>query len=164
VRKTLTLVANDTTVRVVDGDAEVACHARSWGKHCVIEDMRHREKLLDEKRAAREAKGRDRLRAQIPDIGVLYERWVLAGRNLGSMTAQVIRLLDLYGAELLKAAVADVVAKDIHDPGALAVLCEQKRKRGARPVPLDITLGAHVADRDVVPHDLESYDAKRRRS
>lgn len=163
VRKTLTLAADDSVVRVVDGDTEVARHARSWGKRCVIEDMRHREKLLNEKRAAREAKGRDRLRAQIPDIGVLYERWVLVGRNVGSMTAQVIRLLDLYGVELLKSAVADVVAKDIHDPGALAVLCEQKRKRGVRPVPLDITLGAHVADRDVVPHDLESYDAKRRR-
>ena len=36
----------------------------------------------------------------------------------------------------------------------------QERRRAADgPVPLDIDLGAHVPDRDVIPHDLESYDA-----
>lgn len=28
-------------------------------------------------------------------------------------------------------------------------------------VPTDIDLGAHVPDRDVIPHDLETYDAQR---
>ena len=33
---------------------------------------------------------------------------------------------------------------------------------GRRPVPIDINLGAHIHDRDVIPHDLETYDAQRR--
>ena len=64
--KTLTLVASDTTVRLLDGGTEVARHARCWGRRQVIEAPEHRAELLDHKRAAREAKGRDRLGAAIP--------------------------------------------------------------------------------------------------
>src|SRR5258706_354039 len=38
VRKPLTLVASDTTVRVLDGDKEVARHQRSWDMRQQIED------------------------------------------------------------------------------------------------------------------------------
>ena len=115
---------------------------------------------IDQRQGAGEAKGRDRLRATVPAIDALYERWVDAGRNLGSMTARTLKLLDLYGAELLGAAVEEVLARGMHDPGALAALCEQRRCARARPLPLDVPLPAHVRDRDVVPHDLETYDAK----
>jgi transposase len=162
-RKTLTLVADDAIVRVVDGKTEVARHARSYGRRRTIEDPAHRQALIDEKRAASEAKGRDRLRALVPNIDALYERWVHAGRNVGNMTGQVIRLLDLYGDDLFAAAVAEVIARGTHDPGAIAVLCEHKRRLRQRPVPMDFELGSHVPDKDVVHHDLETYDGKRRR-
>jgi hypothetical protein len=43
------------------------------------------------------------------------------------------------------------------------VLCEQRRRAHERPVPIDIVFGDHIPDRDVTPHDLESYDAINRR-
>ena len=82
-----------------------------------------------------------------------------AGRNVGFMTAKAARLLDLYGVEIFGAAAREAIARGTHDPGALAVLCEERRRAADGPVPLDIDLGAHVPDRDVIPHDLESYDA-----
>ena len=160
--KTLTLEASDTVVRLVDGSTEVARHARSWGRAQLIEAPEHRAELLDHKRAAREPKGRDRLGAAIPGFDILLERWVQAGRNVGFMTAKAMHLLDLYGAEILGAAVSEAVARGTHDPGALAVLCEDRRRAADSPVPIDIDLGAHVPDRDVIPHDLETYDAQRR--
>jgi hypothetical protein len=160
--KTLMLVADDTSVRLCDGQQEVARHVRSWGRHQVIEAPEHRAELLEHKRAAREAKGRDRLGAAIPGFEILQERWVEAGRNVGFMTAKALRLLDLYGVEILGAAAREAIARGTHDPGALAVLCEERRRAADHPVPLDIDLGAHVPDRDVIPHDLESYDAQRR--
>jgi hypothetical protein len=78
------------------------------------------------------------------------------------MTAKAMHLLDLYGAEILGAAVSEAIARGTHDPGALAVLCEDRRRAADSPVPIDIDLGAHVPDRDVIPHDLETYDAQRR--
>jgi transposase len=160
---TLTLVASDTLVRLCHGEEEVARHARSWGRHQILETPEHRAALLEHKRAAREAKGRERLGATIPGFDLLLERWVQAGRNVGFMIAKVTHLLDLYGVEILTAAAREALARGTHDPGALAVLCEERRRAADTPVPFDIDLGAHVPDRDVIPHDLESYDAHRRR-
>lgn len=160
--QTLTLVADESVVRVLDGSTEVARHARSSGRRQVIEDPAHRAALLDEKRGAREQKGRDRLAAVAPHTDVLYQRWLDHGRNLGNMTSQVLRLLDLYGDEVFRAAVDDLIARDAHDPGALAVLCERRRRKD-QPVITAPRFADHVEDRDVIPHDLESYDARRRR-
>jgi transposase len=159
---TLSLVASDTALRFLDGDKEVARHPRSWGRAQVVEAPEHRTELLEHKRAAREAKGRDRLGAAIPGFDTLLERWVDGGRNVGCMTAKVLRLLDLYGDAIVAAAAGEAITRGTHDPRALAVLCEERRRATDAPVPLDIDLGAHVPDRDVIPHDLESYDAQRR--
>jgi len=161
--KTLMLVADDTSVRLCDGQVEVARHVRSWGRHQPIEAPEHRAELLEHKRAAREAKGRDQLCIAIPGFDILQARWVAAGRNVGFMTAKALRLLDLYGVEILGAAAREAIARGTHDPGALAVLCEERRRAANNPVPIAINLGAHVPDRDVIPHDLETYDAQRRR-
>ena len=163
VGKTLTLAADDCQVRLLEGASLLASHPRCWGRRQLVEAPEHRQAILDLKRGAREAKGRDRLHAAVPAIDALYERWVEVGRNLGSMTARTLKLLDLYGPELLAAAVAQVLQRGLHDPGALASLCEQRRRALNAPVPLDIPLPAHVQDRDVIPHDLETYDEKPRR-
>ena len=64
----------------------------------------------------------------------------------------------LRGAVL--SAVSDALSHDTCDFGALSLLCETKRRSLSRPVPLDIPLGAHVPEHDVIPHPLEHYDAK----
>lgn len=162
-RAVLTLAADDAVVRLLDGATEVARHARSWKRREVIEDPEHREELLAQKRRARDARGRDRLRRIVPEIETLFERWVLGGKNVAIMTMRTTKLMDLYGAAVLKAAVLEAVERGTHDPSALAVLCEQRRRRHELPPPTSVPLGEHINDRDVVPHDLETYDAKRRR-
>lgn len=157
-RETLTLVANDRRVRVLNSGVEVASHIRSWGRRERIEDPAHRAALLDHKRAAKGLKGQDRLRAEVAGIETLFIRWVEAGRNAGSMTIRTIRLLDLYGADILCRAVDEACRRGTQDPGALAVLCEQLRSQAHRPIPIPMNLGDHVRDRDVTPHDLGGYD------
>jgi hypothetical protein len=146
---------------LLDGEHVVARHERSWGKHQRIEDPEHRRELLEQKRAGRIPKMRDRLLAQVVGIDALYTRWVELGRNVGLMTARTGKLLDLYGAEILAKAVADVLARGLHDPGALAFRCEQARRAAGAPMPVTLELGAHVPDCDVVPHDLGKYDRPR---
>lgn len=160
--RTLTLVADERLVRVLDKDTEVARHDRSYGRKRVVEDLAHRRALLDEKRAARDARGRDRLHAVAPRIHDLYLRWVDRGRNLGSVTARVMLVLDRYGDDVFRAAVDDVVDRGLHDPSALEAVCERLRKRSAAPLAVEPHVADHVSDRDVIPHDLESYDARRR--
>jgi transposase len=157
--RTLTLAASDTTVRLLSGDLEVARHARCRGRRQLIEDPAHRAEILERKRAAQDLKGRDRLRVVCPDIDQLYGAWLDSGHNLGSLTARTVKLLDLYGDSLFTTAVADLLARGLHDLGALGQVCEQKRRAAARPVPIDAPLTSHVPDRDVIPHRLEDYDA-----
>ena len=160
-RKTVTLVASDSEVRLLDGADVVAKHERSWGKHQRVEDHEHRRELLDQKRAGRIPKMRDRLLAQLPGIDALYTRWVDVGRNVGLMTARTGKLLELYGADVLATAVTDVLACGLHDPGALALRCEEARRAAGAPMPVALELGAHVPDCDVTPHDLAQYDRPR---
>ena len=163
-RSTVTLVASDTKVRLLDGAHVVAKHDRSWGKHQRVEDPEHRRELLEQKRAGQIPKMRDRLLSQVPGIDALYTRWVEVGRNVGLMTARTGKLLDLYGALVLAKAVADVLARGLHDPGALALRCEQERRAADKPMPVALELGPHVPDCDVIPHDLGQYDRPRSKS
>lgn len=162
-RDTLTLSADDVTVRLLHGDAEVARHARNWGRRQTVEEMAHRQALLDAKRGAQEAKGQDRLRAAVPGIDALFERWVDAGRNVGSLTARTVPLLDVYGEDIVRQAVAEVLAGTSHDHSTVTIVCERLRREADKPVPIDVPLGSHVPDRDVIPHSLESYDVRHKR-
>ena len=92
------------------------------------------------------------------EVDALLVRWADAGRPLGFMVGFTIKLLDAYGAPLLRDVVADMLERGVHDRGAMAILCEQRRKRQHGPAPNLIQLGAHVVERDVIPHDLGGYD------
>lgn len=154
----LTMVSTDTQLRFLDGEKEVASHARCWGRKQTLEKLEHRQALLDEKRAARAVKGRDRLIAEAPAMEVLLARWLDRDHNLGSMIARTLKLLDAYGARVLRAAVDDMVARDLVDLGALAVLCEQHRKHDGDAILPVVELSPYVQERDVIPHDLGGYD------
>ncbi|MDO9019791.1 MAG: IS21 family transposase [Deltaproteobacteria bacterium] len=156
--RTLVLAADDGRVRLLDGPTEVAAHARSWGRRQVFEQREHRAQVVAERRAARDLKGRDRLRAEVPGIDPLLERWMAAGRNLGNAVGRTIVALDLYGAAAVRAAVAEALARGSEDPGALGHLCEQQRRASRQPVPTPVRFGDHVRDADVIPHDLGGYD------
>jgi hypothetical protein len=51
-----------------------------------------------------------------------------------------------------------LLARGTHDIGALAVLCEQRRRKGRGPAATVIAFADHVVEGDVVPHDLGAYD------
>ena len=158
---TLTLVADDDHVRLLDGEKEVARHPRSWGRGQRIDDPAHRRALGEGRPRAEAITIRDQLLGAVPELSVLYERWVEQGRNINFMTGHARKLFALYGPEIFGYAVRVMGERGTHDIGALALLCEQERRRTDRPMPVDIVLVAHVVDAVVVPHDLGSYDRKR---
>ena len=163
-RQTLTLSASDTQVRVLDEDDVVAVHDRCWGRRRVVEDLAHRRELLDEKRAARDSRGRERLLVVAPRIAALYRLWAERGRNLGNVTWRVQQQLDLYGDEVFRAAVDDVADHNIADPAAIGAVCARLHKKGAAVTATVLHAGFadYVDDKDVIHHDLESFDAPRR--
>jgi transposase len=159
-RDTIMLSADDKLLKFVDQDEMVAVHQRSWGRRQVIEDPVHRSELVELRRAARTSKGRDRLTSSIPDCTTLFERWLDDGHHLGTHVARTLKLLDLYGDELLRGAVQEAIVRDIRDPSALVVICDQYHRKSNRPDPITVTVPDHVEDCDVIPHSLSIYDPK----
>ncbi len=158
--RTITLVADDLTVRLLDGQTEIARHARCFGRKQIIEDHAHRAELIRERKAAADFKGRDRLRLVAPNFATLLDRWARRNMNLSLQVGRSSKLLDLYGDEIFSLAVSEAVSREIVDSGAIALCCERIRRERNLPVPIEMNLPDHVIDRDVIPHNLETYDAK----
>jgi transposase len=160
VRRTLTVLADEQWVRVLDGSTELARHRRCWDSHAQIEDDAHVQRLVDAKRAARAHRACDRLAQAAPASAALLQRAGARGENLGSITAALMRLLDRWGAAALQAAITEALARDVAHPNAVRLALERARAASGEPPPVALVLPEHVARRDapVRTHDLRSYD------
>lgn len=160
VRKPLTLVASDTTVRILDGDSEVARHDRCWDSKQQIEDPAHLAALAREKRNARDHRGRNRLTASCPSALAFLAQVARHGGHLGGTTSRLLHLLDRYGAPELEAAITEAHGRNAFAAQSVAHILDQRaRARGALP-PVDVVLPDDPRVRDIVvtPHALERYD------
>ena len=157
VGRPLTLAASDTHVRILDGPAEIAYHRRSYDRHRVVADPAHEEALLRTKRKALHATRGGRLTVAVPESESLLERAFAAGESAGSQTAQLLRLLDLYGAAALRRAVKEALERDT--PRASSVAFLLRRHHRSAPLPaVDLSRHPEAQALDVRPHDLETYD------
>lgn len=162
VRRTLSVLACERWVRVFDGAAPIARHARCWDRGETIELAEHVQRLVEHKRAARAHRGVDRLASAAPASATLLQRAAERQHNLGSITAALLRLLDRYGAAALQVAIGEALARDVPHPNAVRLALERAREAAGLPPPVALVLPEHIArrDRPVRAHDLASYDPK----
>jgi len=162
VRRSLSIVATQKEVRILDGAKVVACHVRSYDKAAQVEDAAHIKALADEKRAARRHSATDRLAAAVPASTALLERAAKNGHSLQSAVIGLSRLLQHYGASELQAGIMEVLALDgpSPHPNAVQLILERRRERRHQPPLLHITLPQHVQDKDtpVRTARLDLYD------
>jgi len=163
VRRTLTVMASPTAVRVLDGSELLCTHPRSYDRHQQLEDPSHIAVLAAEKRRARRHRGMDRLHHAAPSTETLLLTAAERGGNLGSITSRLLRLLDSYGAAALERAVAQAVKSNAPHLAAVRQLLEQHRQAEGKPPPLRTPLSDNprIRDLQVKPHALGTYDALR---
>jgi transposase len=161
VRRPLTLVATEDTVRLLDGTTELARHTRSYDRGQPVEDPAHVAALAAVKRAAHELRGRDRLRTTCPHAEAWLHALVSRGEPLATHTRRVGQLLDRYGAAELDAALGEALARGAVGAPAIAHLLDQRARRRGAPPPLTIVLpdDPRVRDLRLTPHALSPYDA-----
>jgi hypothetical protein len=157
VGRPLTLVASDTLVRILDGAAEIARHHRSYDRHQEILQPAHQEALLKAKRKAFDATPGGRLGQAVPESKTLLDLAFSQGESAGSQTAQLLKLLDLYGASALRNAVRE--ALDRNTPRASSVAFLLRRQQRTKPrLAVDLSRHPEAQSIEVRPHDLETYD------
>jgi transposase len=158
----LTLIANETLVRITNGAGAVfANHARSYDQKQVIEDPAHIAALAREKRRAHELRGRDRLRAACPSADALIEALALRGEHLGGHVARLLKLLDRHGPGEVEAAIKQSLSRGAVGAASVAHLLDQSARARKTPPALDVVLpdDPRIRELRVTPHDLGTYDA-----
>jgi hypothetical protein len=160
VRRTLTVHASPTEVRILDGAKVLARHRRSYDKGAQIEDPEHIQALVEHKRAARHHRGQDRLAQVAPASRELLGQAAQRGGNLGSITSALLRLLDEYGAVELEAAIQEALGRGVAHPNAVHLALQRRREARDRPPPLPVALpdDPRLRDLAVRPHPLNDYD------
>jgi len=163
IHQPLTLAASEKVVRILDGTIEVARHDRSYDRGRRIEDPEHLRPLADEKRRARELRGRDRLRAVCPHAVALLEAIAHRGDSIRAHTSRLVLLLDRYDAGDIDLAIQEAVAKGACSAQSVEHILDQNMRKKKRPPALPkiaIDKAKHV---DVIPHRLDAYDRLARR-
>jgi transposase len=156
----LTLVASPTTVRLLDGATETASHRRSYDRHQLIEDPTHRQALLVQKRKALGSTASTRLAVLVPESQAFLQAAFERGESATRLTAQLLRLLDDYGARELAAALGE--ALDHHTPclsSVAFILARRHRQRRQRtPLPVNLSRRPDLENVTVSDPSLEAYD------
>jgi transposase len=160
VRRTLTVRASLTQVRILDAGEVIAKHPRHYGKGEQIENPAHLEALIASKRAARHHRGQDRLAHAVPASSDLLQQAATRGNPLARMTAQLVQLLDDYGTFELDLAINEALANDVPHPNAVRQVLERRREQQDRPPPMVLTLPDNDKARQIVvrPPSLAGYD------
>ncbi|HEX9294932.1 MAG TPA: IS21 family transposase [Polyangiaceae bacterium] len=160
VRKPLTLVASDTHIRILDGDQEIARHSRSWERGQQVESELHLEGLAEEKRRAREHRGRNRLMATCASAEPFLQKVAVHGGHLGGTTTRLLHLLAQYGPSELEAALAETCRRGAFAAQSVAHVLDQRRraKNVKVTVPPVLPNDPRVRDLVVAPRSLGAYD------
>ena len=158
VGRPLILVASDTLVRILDGSAEIARQHRSYDRHQEVLEPTHQQALLKAKRKAFDATPGGRLAQAAPESQTLLDLTFSQGESAGSQTAQLLKLLGLYGAPHCAAPSGkrwnETRPAPLRLPSYYASSSVPHRRRW-----LSISaVTPRLQSIEVRPHDLETYD------
>ena len=160
IQRSLTLIASDTQVRILDDRDEIARHRRSYDKRQRITDPKHQQALIEHKRKALGATPNSRLLAVVPEVESLLEAALSRGEPVGTQTTELARLLDDYGPAELRTAVREALERETPRASSVAYLLNRRRRhRRQRPsLPVHLTQRPELEELHVQPHDPEVYD------
>lgn len=158
--KPLVLAASEATIRILQGEKEIARHRRSYGRHEFILDPAHQEALLREKRKALGSTRGGRLAQAVPETEELLQAAFALGESAARQTTQLLELLEFYGPTELRAAVREALERKTPRASSVSFILNKRRRVRNRPVLPHVDLSHHpeLEDLTVTPQDLETYD------
>jgi transposase len=159
-QRTLTVLAELDTIRILENNEVIATHQRSWDRGEQIEMADHVQRLIAEKKRARQHRGLDRLAKAAPSSQGFLQCLAQRGENIGSNTSRLLQLLDSAGAHALEDALVEVLERDTVHVGAVRQVLDQRRSKCGLPPPLSLPLPpGEYRDLVITPHALGTYDS-----
>jgi transposase len=146
-------------VSITNGKEVIATHSRAFGKGQTVENTEHVKELEGFKKKAKKHRTMDRIRNVVPSSEAYYKHAAERGHNLGRLTQLLVRLLDLYGAAEMEAAVAETIASGTFHSAAIQRILERNRRRRGMVAPVSLQFSQRkLAELTVIPGSLEKYD------
>jgi len=160
VGRQLTLAVSESTVRILDGNQEIARHRRTYDRRQQVLDPAHQEELLKQKRKALGATRGSRLSQAVPESDTLLQAAFDCGESASRQTTELLNMLDLYGAKELRAAICEALERKTPRASSVAFILNQRRRSSNRrvPPPVDLSRYPEFETLSVTPHNLETYD------
>jgi transposase len=161
VGKPLSVIANEGNIRILDGQAELAKHQRSYGKGKKIRTDEHFTGLLETRGKAAGQSKQTAIVALIPEA----ESLLAGGEALGLMRTNELKklsaLIDEYGKEAVKEAIGHATARQKPRAAVVAQILYEGMARTLESmgVPIDLPNRLNIKQLTVKPHDLALYDA-----
>jgi hypothetical protein len=123
-------------------------------------DPEHQRILLKQKRKAFHTTPTGRLAQAVPESETLLDLAFAEGESAGSQTAQLLKLLDLYGAPALGCAVREALQRGTPRASSVAFLLRKRQRKAPSSALVAVDLSRHPEFESihVKPHDLETYD------
>jgi hypothetical protein len=156
----LIVIANANKIFILDKTNIIAQHLRSYDKGQQIEDKAHIAKLVEEKRAAHQHNGQDRLMKAVPISHKFLIQAAAKNYKLHLVVGSLLKLLDLYGAKELSIAMQEALARDVPHQHAVRHSLERRRdlQELTPPINLDLPNDQRVRNLVIRPHSLDTYD------
>lgn len=95
----------------------------------------------------------------MPESETLLDLAFAQGESAGSQTAQLLKLLELYGAAALRRAIREALDRNTPRASSVAFLLRRQQRAAPARVAVDLSRYPEAQSIDVRPHDLETYDA-----
>lgn len=158
VQRSLSVLADLASVRIVEGTELIAQHPRSFGKAEQIEREAHINALWLAKTHAKLHRGQDRLSHASEHVDVFLQQSAQRGHVIKTTVKKLNQLLDDYGADELNSALGEALHLQAPYPEAVQQILERRRDEKQQPPPVAVTVPDKVKHYSVRPARLADYD------
>ncbi|MEK7855120.1 MAG: IS21 family transposase, partial [Acidobacteriota bacterium] len=152
----LTVRLSAKVISIFNEDRKIAEHNRSMAKGIYIEDLDHRQALVESKKVHANHRDRSLLVTRLPDAGKLLPLWLERGENMAQSSRRLLSLLDEFREADVTWAILEALAKNSPTIDSIAYLLRSM----AKPTPPRprLNLPERLKNMEIRSHDPSQYD------
>ena len=143
---------------IYHGEKLIATHTRSYDRHQDFEDPEHGKELLDQRRAAREAKLLLRFYGLCPRAEEYYLQLKIHRLNPRQHIAKILALSEVHGCDKIARAIQDSFEFQAFSSDYIANILQQRERFSPQPGPLHLTRRQDLLEVELEQPDLSVYE------
>jgi hypothetical protein len=143
---------------IYHGEKLIATHTRSYDRHQDFEDPEHGKELLDQRRAARDAKLLLRFYGLCPRAEEYYLQLKIHRLNPRQHIAKIMALSEVHGCDKIARAIEDSFEFQAFSSDYIANILQQRERFSPQPGPLHLTRRQDLLEVELEQPDLSVYE------